>query len=89
MPLTWTRVSENRPVRTATSQVAEPCTTSTAYPPPASATSALIGGGYAVQVVHGSATWLVAVRTGLFSDTLVQVSGTGLAVGQNVEVPSS
>jgi len=40
-------------------------------------------------VVHGSATWLVAVRTGLFSDTLVQVSGTGLAVGQNVEVPSS
>ena len=56
---------------------------------PISALVALAGGGYAVQVVHGSATWLVAVRTGLFSDTLVQVSGTGLAVGQNVEVPSS
>jgi len=55
---------------------------------PISALVALAGGGYAVEVVHGSATWLVGVRTGLFSDTLVQVSGTGLAVGQSVEVPS-
>jgi hypothetical protein len=56
---------------------------------PISALVALAGGGYAVEVVHGSATWLIAVRTGLFSDTLVQVSGAGLAAGQNVEVPSS
>ncbi len=55
---------------------------------PISALVALAGGGYAVEVVHGSARYLTAVRTGLFSDTLVQVSGTGLAVGMTVEVPS-
>jgi hypothetical protein len=55
---------------------------------PISALVALAGGGYAVEVVHGSARHLVAVQTGLFSDTLVQVSGAGLAVGMNVEVPS-
>ena len=55
---------------------------------PISALVALAGGGYAVEVVHGSARQLVAVQTGLFSNTLVQVSGTGLAVGTNVEVPS-
>jgi peptidoglycan hydrolase-like protein with peptidoglycan-binding domain len=47
------------------------------------------GGGYAVDVVQGSAVHLIAVQTGLFSQTLVQVSGAGLAAGMNVEVPSS
>lgn len=56
---------------------------------PVSALVALAGGGYAVEVVHGSAGYLVAVRTGLFSQTLVQVSGAGLAAGMRVEVPSS
>jgi hypothetical protein len=56
---------------------------------PISALVALAGGGYAVEVVHGSAASLVAVQTGLFSNTLVQVSGDGLAAGMNVEVPSS
>jgi len=56
---------------------------------PVSALVALAGGGYAVEVVHGSAGRLVAVQTGLFSQTLVQVSGPGLAAGQRVEVPSS
>jgi hypothetical protein len=55
---------------------------------PISALVALAGGGYAVEVVRGSARDLVAVRTGLFSATLVQVSGAGLGVGTNVEVPS-
>jgi hypothetical protein len=55
---------------------------------PISALVALAGGGYAVEVVHGSARTLTAVRTGLFSATLVQVSGAGLGVGTNVEVPS-
>jgi hypothetical protein len=55
---------------------------------PISALVALAGGGYAVEVVNGSARHLVAVQTGLFSDTLVQVSGTGLVVGTKVEVPS-
>jgi hypothetical protein len=56
---------------------------------PVSALVALAGGGYAVEVVHGSGGHLVAVQTGLFSQTLVQVSGAGLTAGLRVEVPSS
>jgi hypothetical protein len=60
---------------------------------PVSALEALAGGGYAVEVVHGSGAQasrqLVPVRTGLYSDTQVQVSGPGLTVGEKVEVPSS
>lgn len=56
---------------------------------PISALVALAGGGYAVEVVHGQARHLVAVRTGLFAQTLVQVSGAGLAAGMRVGVPSS
>ena len=59
---------------------------------PVSALVALAGGGYAVEVVHeaGAAATrqLTAVRTGLFSSTLVQVSGAGIAAGQQVEVPA-
>jgi len=55
---------------------------------PVSALVALAGGGYAVEVGHGRAGHLVAVQTGLFSRTLVQVSGPGLAAGQRVEVPA-
>ena len=55
---------------------------------PVSALVALAGGGYAVEVVHGSAGHLVTVRTGLFARTLVQVSGPGLTAGQRVEVPA-
>jgi Putative peptidoglycan binding domain len=56
---------------------------------PISALVALAGGGYAVDVVQGSAVHLIAVQTGLFSQTLVEVSGAGLAPGMNVEVPQS
>jgi peptidoglycan hydrolase-like protein with peptidoglycan-binding domain len=56
---------------------------------PVSALVALAGGGYAVDVVHGATRSLVAVQPGLFSNTLVQVSATGLAAGQLVEVPAS
>jgi hypothetical protein len=48
-------------------------------------------GGYAVEVVAGSgARHLVPVRVGMFDDAagLVQVSGSALAVGQHVAVPS-
>jgi len=59
---------------------------------PVTALVALAGGGYAVEVVHGggshAATALVAVQIGLFSNTLVQVSGAGIAAGLEVEVPS-
>src|SRR5579863_7423359 len=56
---------------------------------PVNALVALAGGGYAVDVVQGSLVRLVAVQTGLFSQTLVQVTGAGLSPGMRVEVPSS
>jgi hypothetical protein len=56
---------------------------------PVNALLALAGGGYAVQVVTGPTSHLVRVTTGLYSSTLVQVSGTGIAAGERVEVPSS
>ena len=56
---------------------------------PVSALLALQGGGYAVQVVTGGTSHLVGVTTGLYSSTLVQVSGPRLAAGMRVEVPSS
>ena len=55
---------------------------------PVSALVALAGGGYAVQVVSGGAAHLAGVRTGLFSSSLVQVSGAGLRAGLRVEVPA-
>jgi len=56
---------------------------------PISALVALAGGGYAVEVTSGGTVHLIAVQTGLFSQTLVQVSGAGLTAGTRVEVPSS
>ena len=56
---------------------------------PVSALVALAGGGYAVEVVEGSVRRLVAVKTGLFADTRVQVTGAGLGPGTRVQVPSS
>ena len=46
---------------------------------PISALVALAGGGYAVQVITGGTAHLTGVRTGLFSSSLVQVSGPGSA----------
>jgi len=59
---------------------------------PVNALVALAGGGYAVEAVGASgARRLVAVEAGLFDDAegLVQVTGSGLAAGQRVVVPSS
>ena len=56
---------------------------------PVNALLALAGGGFGVEVVAGGTTRLVGVTTGLYSNTLVQVSGPGLTVGTRVEVPSS
>jgi hypothetical protein len=56
---------------------------------PVNALLALAGGGFGVEVVTGAASHLVAVTTGLYSNTLVQVSGAGLTAGMRVEVPSS
>jgi hypothetical protein len=56
---------------------------------PVNALVALAGGGYAVEVVRGRHRSLMGVRTGLFSSTVVQVSGDGLRAGLAVEVPAS
>jgi hypothetical protein len=59
---------------------------------PVTALLARAGGGYAVEVVGGGATsHLVPVSLGLFDDAdgLVQVTGSGLAAGQEVVVPST
>jgi hypothetical protein len=56
---------------------------------PVNALVALQGGGFGVDVVTGSTFRLVGVTTGLYSNTLVQVSGPGITAGTRVQVPSS
>lgn len=59
---------------------------------PVNALLALAGGGYAAEVVEaGGAHRLIPVETGLFDDSagMVEVTGEGLAAGQNVVVPAS
>ena len=56
---------------------------------PVNALLALQGGGYGVDVVTARGSRLVGVTTGLYSNTLVQVSGPGIAVGTRVQVPAS
>jgi hypothetical protein len=55
---------------------------------PVDALLALAGGGFGVQVVAGNTSHLVGVSTGLYSSTMVQVSGPALAAGMRVEVPA-
>jgi predicted ABC-type transport system involved in lysophospholipase L1 biosynthesis ATPase subunit len=61
---------------------------------PVTALVAQASGGYSVEVVGNTgrgANRLVPVSLGLFDDAdgLVQVTGPGLAVGQEVVVPST
>jgi peptidoglycan hydrolase-like protein with peptidoglycan-binding domain len=56
---------------------------------PINALVALAEGGYGVWLLDHGARRLVGVRAGLFSDTLVQVTGVGITAGMTVEVPSS
>ena len=55
---------------------------------PVSALLALAEGGYGVQVVEGGTTRVVAVDTGLYADSRVEVTGSGLRPGMKVGVPS-
>jgi hypothetical protein len=55
---------------------------------PVNALLALRGGGYGVDVVTGrGAVRLTGVSTGLYTSSLVQVSGAGIRAGTRVEVP--
>ena len=56
---------------------------------PVSALLALQDGGFGVDVVTGKTSRLAGVTTGLYGNTLVQISGSGIAAGTLVEVPSS
>jgi hypothetical protein len=56
---------------------------------PVNALLALSGGGFGLQVVTRHASHLVGVTTGLYGNTMVQVSGPGITAGTRVEVPSS
>ena len=56
---------------------------------PVNALLALQGGGFGVHVVTGHGSHLAGVTTGLYSNTMVQVSGPGITAGTRVEVPSS
>ena len=55
---------------------------------PVNALIAPADGGYAVEIVEGTRHRLVAVHTGLFANTMVEVSGVGLAEGMSVVVPA-
>ncbi|MCT2585417.1 efflux RND transporter periplasmic adaptor subunit [Actinophytocola gossypii] len=54
---------------------------------PVAALVALAEGGFGVEVVAGSASRYVPVRTGLFAGGRVEVTGDGLAEGTTVGVP--
>jgi peptidoglycan hydrolase-like protein with peptidoglycan-binding domain len=56
---------------------------------PINALLALAEGGDAVEVVEGGTRRLVAVQTGLFSSTMVEIGGPGIGEGTAVEVPST
>jgi peptidoglycan hydrolase-like protein with peptidoglycan-binding domain len=55
---------------------------------PVSALLALAEGGYGLEVVEPTGTRIVAVRTGLFADGRVEVSGGGIQAGTKVGMPS-
>jgi peptidoglycan hydrolase-like protein with peptidoglycan-binding domain len=55
---------------------------------PVEALLALREGGYGVQVVSGASVRVVSVKTGLYAEGRVEVSGHGLAEGTVVGVPS-
>ena len=55
---------------------------------PVAALLALREGGYAVQVVTGTTTSLVGIKTGMFADGTVEITGTGLEPGMKVVTTS-
>ena len=48
---------------------------------------ALAEGGYGVEIVEGSTSRIVAVKTGMFAGGRVEISGEAIAEGMLVGVP--
>jgi len=55
---------------------------------PVAALLALNEGGYGVQLVEGTTTRLIGVKTGLFADGKVEISGDGVTEGAKVGMPA-
>ena len=55
---------------------------------PVAALLALPRGGYGVQVVDGGTARTVQVETGIFAESMVEVSGAGLHEGMKVGIPA-
>jgi peptidoglycan hydrolase-like protein with peptidoglycan-binding domain len=55
---------------------------------PVAALLAPANGGFAVEIVDGDTTRIVAVKTGMFAAGLVEISGEGIAEGVTVGVPN-
>jgi hypothetical protein len=55
---------------------------------PVVALLALAEGGYGVEVVTGETTEIVAVKTGMFANGRVEVSGEGIVEGTTVGIPA-
>jgi membrane fusion protein, multidrug efflux system len=54
---------------------------------PVAALLALAEGGYGVEIVEANTTRIVAVKTGMFADGRVEISGEAIAEGMMVGVP--
>lgn len=54
---------------------------------PVAALLALAEGGYGVEIVEGNSTRIIAVKTGMFADGRVEISGDAIAEGMLVGVP--
>jgi hypothetical protein len=54
---------------------------------PVNALVALAEGGYGLQVVEGSTTRYVPVKTGMFANGKVEVSGDGVTAGMVIGIP--
>lgn len=55
---------------------------------PVAALLALQEGGFGVEVVKGGTSTYLSVKTGLFADGRVEISGTGITAGTRVGMPS-
>ena len=54
---------------------------------PVTSLLAILGGGYAIEVIENGSSKLVPVSVGLYADGWVEINGEGINVGTEVVVP--